>query len=291
MSLAPKSYHALYIMPIFHTPILLLSGFHVMKHLFHTLRYFSEFYQNFLSKKKMQVVSKRALQCYSKCYCAASVTKTFTVKGVQTIHRSTSCKVLFWNSLHYQWKSHLTVITPGKIRCVLLYHDGSEHCTYLLNKCTYISFQRCKSLIQTPYSYSVSTKKLNSVALVRERTIPNERPPLVGEVVPTVADRVCRVVTATDPHFLDRNLFCIHSRSYFKSRKQTPFVSYINFSRPAEELSWDWLVTECNDTDNAYEIFSCVLAFLLKWLSKDLACKPPPPPYTYFLHYFPEDQV
>jgi hypothetical protein len=26
------------------------------------------------------------------------------------------------------------------------------------------------------------TKKLNSVALVRERTIPTERPPLVGEV-------------------------------------------------------------------------------------------------------------
>jgi hypothetical protein len=31
--------------------------------------------------------------------------------------------------------------------------------------------------------------KLNSVALVRERTMPTERPPLVGEVVPTSADR------------------------------------------------------------------------------------------------------
>jgi hypothetical protein len=38
--------------------------------------------------------------------------------------------------------------------------------------------------------------KLNSVALVRERTMPTERPPLVGEVVPTLADRECRVVTA-----------------------------------------------------------------------------------------------
>jgi hypothetical protein len=31
--------------------------------------------------------------------------------------------------------------------------------------------------------------KTNSVALVRERTIPTERPPLVGEVSPTFADR------------------------------------------------------------------------------------------------------
>jgi hypothetical protein len=42
-------------------------------------------------------------------------------------------------------------------------------------------------------------KELNSVALVRERTMPTERPPLVGEVVPTFADRGCRVVSATDP--------------------------------------------------------------------------------------------
>jgi hypothetical protein len=36
--------------------------------------------------------------------------------------------------------------------------------------------------------------------LVRERTMPTERPPLVGEVVPTFADRGCRVVSATDSH-------------------------------------------------------------------------------------------
>jgi hypothetical protein len=40
----------------------------------------------------MHGVSKRALQWYSKCYCVASVTKTFTLKGAQTIHRSRS-----WN--------------------------------------------------------------------------------------------------------------------------------------------------------------------------------------------------
>jgi hypothetical protein len=35
----------------------------------------------------IQGVSKRDLQWYFKCYCVASVTKTFTLKGVQTIHR------------------------------------------------------------------------------------------------------------------------------------------------------------------------------------------------------------
>jgi hypothetical protein len=42
--------------------------------------------------------------------------------------------------------------------------------------------------------------KINSVALVPERTIPTERPPLLGEVVPTFVDRGCRVVSATDSH-------------------------------------------------------------------------------------------
>jgi hypothetical protein len=42
--------------------------------------------------------------------------------------------------------------------------------------------------------------KLNSVALVRERTIPTELPPFVGEVVPTFADIGCCEVSATDPH-------------------------------------------------------------------------------------------
>jgi hypothetical protein len=34
-------------------------------------------------------VLKRALQWYSKCYCVVIVTKTFTLKGLQTIHLST----------------------------------------------------------------------------------------------------------------------------------------------------------------------------------------------------------
>jgi hypothetical protein len=39
-----------------------------------------------------------------------------------------------------------------------------------------------------------------SGALIRQRTIPTERPPLVGEVSANLADRGCRVVSATNPH-------------------------------------------------------------------------------------------
>jgi hypothetical protein len=40
--------------------------------------------------------------------------------------------------------------------------------------------------------------KKYSVDLVHERTMPSERPPLVGEVVPTFVDRGCCVVSAMD---------------------------------------------------------------------------------------------
>jgi hypothetical protein len=49
------------------------------------------------------------------------------------------------------------------------------------------------------------------MALVHKRTIPTERPPLVGEVsAKFFADRGCRVVSVMDPHgrflgFLDRS--------------------------------------------------------------------------------------
>jgi hypothetical protein len=47
------------------------------------------------------------------------------------------------------------------------------------------------------YYKKTKQTKTNSGALVRQRTIPIERPPLVGEVS---ADRGCRVVSATNPH-------------------------------------------------------------------------------------------
>jgi hypothetical protein len=44
-----------------------------------------------------------------------------------------------------------------------------------------------------------------SVASVRERITPTERPPLVGEVSAKFADRECHVVSVMDPYarFLD----------------------------------------------------------------------------------------
>jgi hypothetical protein len=46
--------------------------------------------------------------------------------------------------------------------------------------------------------YNSKQKQTNSVVLVRKRTIPTERPPLVGEVSANLADRGCRVVSATN---------------------------------------------------------------------------------------------
>jgi hypothetical protein len=74
----------------------------------------------------VQGISKRVLQLYSKCCCVASVTKTFTLKGVQIIHRSTP----------YHWKSHWTVTIPGETPCILLHYGSSKHCTCPLNKFT-----------------------------------------------------------------------------------------------------------------------------------------------------------
>jgi hypothetical protein len=52
------------------------------------------------------------------------------------------------------------------------------------------------------------------MALVRERTLPVERPPLVSEVGANIADKGCRVANAEDPS--GRNLcFLDRSRYYF----------------------------------------------------------------------------
>jgi hypothetical protein len=51
----------------------------------------------------MQGVTKRALKLYFKCYRVANVTKTFTLKGVQTIHLGV-CKMylrLLRTSVYY----------------------------------------------------------------------------------------------------------------------------------------------------------------------------------------------
>jgi hypothetical protein len=60
---------------------------------------------------------------------------------------------------------------------------------------------------------NVALTKLNSVALVRKRTIPTDRPPLVGEVsanllrVEGVAWSAQQIPTAVNLAFLDRSRY------------------------------------------------------------------------------------
>jgi hypothetical protein len=71
-------------------------------------------------------------------------------------------------------------------------------------------------------SFSGNNNNKNCVVLFRKRTIPTERPqPVVEVLVPTLADRGCHVVSATDPHgrnlsFLDpnNNNVTIYSRTW-----------------------------------------------------------------------------
>jgi hypothetical protein len=76
----------------------------------------------------------------------------------------------------------------------------------------YVCYSWCILLsVQMSFRNQPHIILINSVVLVRKRTTPTERPPIL---MPTFADKRCRVVSATDPHgrilgFLDR------SRYYF----------------------------------------------------------------------------
>ena len=59
---------------------------------------------------------------------------------------------------------------------------------------------RAKLTVELCANKSYKLKKKNSVALVRERTIPTERPPPDGEVSANFCGEVCHVVSATDSH-------------------------------------------------------------------------------------------
>jgi hypothetical protein len=69
------------------------------------------------------------------------------------------------------------------------------------------------SSCQVIFPIDRNTNKTNSVALVRKRTTPTERPPLVGEVRAKFADRGCCVFSAMDPH--GRILGFLDQSSYF----------------------------------------------------------------------------
>jgi hypothetical protein len=99
-----------------------------------------------------------------------------------------------------------------------------------------------KSSVQCIHPFSV--RKINSVALVRKRTIPTERPPLSAKLVPTFTDRGCRVVSATDPHgrilgFLDR------SRYYFF--QVAPQLYWRGWVDPVTHYFWKNLAVPGNE--------------------------------------------
>jgi hypothetical protein len=80
--------------------------------------------------------------------------------------------------------------------------------------------------------------KLNSVAWVREPTIPTERPPLVDEVSAKFVDRRSHVVSVTDPYgrilgFLDRSryFFLPSSSSVVLTRLSGPHSRPTNYQK------------------------------------------------------------
>jgi len=76
-------------------------------------------------------------------------------------------------------------------------NDAEEHDLHI--KRSFYSY-RAKLRIKTCQNSFATKTKLNSVALVRERTIPTERPPPVGEVSANFCGEGCHVVSATGPH-------------------------------------------------------------------------------------------
>ena len=80
--------------------------------------------------------------------------------------------------------------------------------------------------------------KLNSVALVRERTIPTERPPPVGEVVPTFAGRgVSRGQRNESPRpFSNKQFIELCSCVKNKGKKQSNSITGLHIPRRYQKV-------------------------------------------------------
>jgi hypothetical protein len=83
--------------------------------------------------------SKNSFTTVFQMLLCVSVTKTFTLKGAQTIHRSTHSNI--WNTIVELFFKHpalpvkavLNLTIPGKTRSVLLHYDCLKHCSCPLN--------------------------------------------------------------------------------------------------------------------------------------------------------------
>jgi hypothetical protein len=107
-----------------------------------------------------------------------------------------------------------TWITHGERRNVQIFRSKNSR---QITRVTYAYRQhgRLKNgtrIYLQPNRIRDETNNNNSMSLVRKRTIPTERPPLSAKLVPTFADRGCRVVSEADPYgrnlgFLDRSRY------------------------------------------------------------------------------------
>jgi len=95
-----------------------------------------------------------------------------------------------------------------------------EHFLYIIGTAIFhfpVHLQRLQRMMRnlrhSTMQYTCFPRKKNSVALVRERTIPTEQPPPVGEVTPTFGNRrgvtwsAQRFPTAVNLCFLDRSRY------------------------------------------------------------------------------------
>jgi hypothetical protein len=122
-----------------------------------------------------------------------TVTWTFGKQNMTVLNYLSFLSVSFSNeqmtgkasTVHYVWHWY-------RFRGTECYHSHSAHTTQ------FTIYQRFSA--GRYKGRSITTKQQTPWLLVRKRTIPTERTPLVGEVNANFADRGCRVVSATDPH-------------------------------------------------------------------------------------------
>jgi hypothetical protein len=142
----------------------------------------------------MQCVSKRALQWHSNCCCVGSVTETFTLKGVQSIHPSTpifnKCPLSFIEDVVQCVIACLCEMLVSQCYDTLMW----KHVFVFLSVSFAVSGKTCSSysylfflfkmyniLRLSNFNRMIAKEALNSVAWVRERTIPTDPPSLFSE--------------------------------------------------------------------------------------------------------------
>jgi hypothetical protein len=155
----------------------------------------------------MQGVSRRALQGYSKCYCVASVTKTFILKGVQTIHRSTpwtdlecDCKILFFLNTLYIGAE----IWPRRVV------NTNQKCCYLSWLAQWKECWHCQTLDSFVSTWSYNRTCYRIVRAFPE--IPFDLVSFLAQICP-----ICSLFWATFPVCLFQ-YYCVFVLPYLKFR-------------------------------------------------------------------------